>query len=63
MIGTDLKVGDWAKFEYDGKPRVGQVEQKEYGRYSYVHDGWLVKTGEGYRHFKIHKMRNVELVR
>lgn len=63
MIAADLKLGDWAKFEYHGKVRVGQVEEKMYSRFFGLQDGLLVKTQDGYRHFKIRKMRNVELVR
>jgi len=62
MIAVDLKVGDWAKFEYNGKVRTGQVEEKMYSRFYMFQDGLLVKTQDGYRHFKIHKMRNVQLV-
>ena len=63
MVGVDLKVGDWIRCEYHGKPRMGVVEEKTYSRFHPHQDGLLVKTADGYRHFKLAKMRNIEMVR
>lgn len=61
MFAKDLRVGNWVRCDYHGKRRFGCVEEKRFARYG-SHDGWLVKTEDGYRYLKIQKMQNVELV-
>lgn len=65
MIAQELKIGDWFKCEYKGRPRMGCVKKATYPReriWGPWQDGWLVQTENGLRTYKFTNMRNVELV-
>jgi hypothetical protein len=73
MNPLELKIGQWVKFEYNGAIRRGQIEEAKFGtnatcskivngrRVLSNQTGWLLKTQDGYRHFKVAKMDKIRI--